>query len=44
MIILVNIVNMIISGPYEQNFIWKIYLKIVIYIFSVNKVAMPSTF
>ncbi len=38
---------MIISGPYDQNFIWKIYLKIVIYIkhiFSVNNVAMTSTF
>ncbi len=32
-IILVNIVITII-GPYDQNFIWKIYLKIVIkYIF-----------
>ncbi len=43
-IILVNIAIMII-GPYDQNFILNNYLKIVIkYIFSVNKVAMTSTF
>ncbi len=41
-IILVNIVIMIISGPYNQNFTWNIYLKgsDIKYIFSVNKVAI----
>ncbi len=39
-VILVNIVISIISGPYDQNFI----LKIMIYIFSVNKVAIKSAF
>ncbi len=36
---------MIINGPYDQNFIWKIYLKkwYIKYIFSVNKVAMRPT-
>ncbi len=29
-IILVNIVITIITGPYNLNFIWKIYLKVVI--------------
>ncbi len=45
-IILVNIVIMIMSGSYDQNFIWAIYLKIVMhikYIFPVNKVAITST-
>ncbi len=43
MIILVNIVITIMSGPYDQNFICVTYLKIVIhikYIFPVNKVAL----
>ncbi len=40
---------MFFREPYGQNFIWKIYLKIVIYsiskyVFSENKVAMTSTF